>query len=410
MPPQRAAGLTFTFSVLVLLAAEVLRVYWIMPLPGSQQGDTLGGAYALHRSIGAVRILAGGAAIWAAARLLARGRWRARVLTLLGLALAGFVVYETNGPMSADVMFRQPTTLTFATAGKGAVAPGALVVGVALADAAGRTQARAYPIQFIGYHHQVRDVVAGQPVMVTYCTVCRTGRVFSPAVNGTADTFRLVGMDHWNAMFEDARTGSWWRQATGEAVAGPLTGTRLAEIPSQQMTWAAWSARHPGSDVLQPDPQFASSYAQLEGFAEGTKGGPLTGRDARSWQRKSWVVGVLAGNAARAFDWNELVRERVLNDRVGDQPVLLVLGADGASFHAFDARPGGSGPPLELERTAAPSRFQDRATGATWDESGLALDGPQAGTRLTAIPAYQEFWHSWQTFHPATTVRHNAAL
>ncbi|MEA2559569.1 MAG: hypothetical protein QOH06_1073 [Acidobacteriota bacterium] len=407
-PSQRAAGLTFTFALLVLLAAEVLRVYWIMPMPGSQQGDTLGAAYALHRSILVVRILAGGAVIWAAARLLARGRWPARVLTVLSLALAGFVIYQTNGPMSADVMFRQPTSLTFAPMGKGAVAPNALVVGVALADHDGRTQARAYPIQFIGYHHQVRDVVAGQPVMVTYCTVCRTGRVFSPLVDGSADTFRLVGMDHWNAMFEDSRTGSWWRQATGEAVAGPLTGKRLAEIPSQQMTWAAWSARHPGSYVLQPDPQFAPRYANMEGFAEGTNEGTLTGRDSRSWQRKSWVVGVLAGNAARAFDWNELVRERVINDRVGDQPVLLLLGADGVSFHAFDARPGGiggSGPRLELDRTADPSRFRDRATGAAWDESGLALDGPRAGTRLTAVPAYQEFWHSWQDFHPATTAR-----
>jgi hypothetical protein len=337
------------------------------------------------------------------------------VTVVLVLALAGFLLYQANGPMSADVMFRQPTALTFAPAGQGAVAPDALVVGVALAnpaDPAGRTQARAYPIQFIAYHHQVRDVVAGQPVMVTYCNVCRTGRVFSPVVDGSADTFRLVGMDHWNAMFEDSRTGSWWRQATGEAVTGPLAGKSLAEIPSQQMTWAAWSARHPGSEVLQPDPRFESQYARQKGFVEGTNESALTGRDSRSWQRKSWVVGVLAGNtaekAARAFDWNELVRERVINDRVGDQPVVLLLGADGVSFHVFDARPGGpggNGPRLELQRTADPSRFQDRATGATWDESGLALDGPQAGTRLTAVPAYQEFWHSWQDFHPATTAR-----
>jgi len=406
-PSQRAAGLTFTIALLVLLAAEVLRVYWIMPMPGSQQGDTLGAAYALHRWIPIVRILAGGVILWASVRLLARGRWPARALTFLSLALAGFVIYQANGPMSADVMFRQPTALTFATMGKGAVAPDALVVGVALSDAAGRTQARAYPIQFIGYHHQVRDVVAGQPVMVTYCTVCRTGRVFSPVVDGTADTFRLVGMDHWNAMFEDSRTGSWWRQATGEAVTGPLKGKTLAEIPSQQMTWAAWSARHPGSDVMQPDPEFAPRYANMEGYAEGTSKGSLTGRDERSWQRKSWVVGMLKGDEARAFDWNELVRERVINDRVGGQPVVLLLGADGVSFQAFDSRPGG-GPPVELERTANPSRFRDRATGATWDESGLALDGPLTGTRLTAIPAYQEFWHSWQDFRPATTARRNS--
>jgi len=409
-PSQRTAAWTFTFALLVLLAAEVLRVYWIMPLPGSQQGDTLGAAYALHRWIWGVRVLAGGAAIWALVRLWARGGWIARGLSGLGLALAGFVIYQMNGPLSADVMFRQPTQLTFSTMGEGDVAPSALVVGIALEDAAGRTQARAYPIQLIGYHHQVRDVVAGQPVMITYCTVCRTGRVFSPVVNGSADTFRLVGMDHWNAMFEDARTGSWWRQATGEAVVGPLQGTLLEEVPSRQMTWAAWSALHPGSGVLQPDPQFAPSYARMEGFAEGTSQSALTGRDSGSWQRKSWVVGVLAGNAARAFDWNELVRERILADRVGDRPVLLVLGADGVSFHAFDARPGGSGTPLELEPTADPSRFRDRATGATWDGSGLALDGPQAGTRLIAIPAYQEFWHSWQTFRPKTTARGNAAL
>jgi len=404
-PRWRTAGLTFTLALLVLLVAEVLRVYWIMPFPGSQQGDTLGAAYLLHRWIGVVRLLAGAAVLWAAVLLLARGRWPARVGVVLGLALVGFVVYQANGPMSADVMFLQPTSLTFARTGEGAVAPDDLVVGVALTDAAGRTQARAYPIQFIGYHHQVRDVVAGQPVMVTYCTVCRTGRVFSPVVDGTADTFRLVGMDHWNAMFEDARTGSWWRQATGEAVTGPLKGQRLAEIPSRQMTWAAWSARHPGSDVLQPDPRFASRYAGMRGYAEGTNESSLTGRDARSWERKSWVVGVRSENAARAFDWNELTRERVINDRVGDLPVLLLLGADGASFHAFDARPGGSGPPLELESTADSGRFRDRATGALWDESGLALDGPHAGTRLTAVPAYQEFWHSWQDFQPATTAR-----
>lgn len=407
-PSIRAAALVFTLAWIVLLAAEVLRVWLIMPMPGSQQGDTIGFAYALHRSMLAVRIVAGVAILWSATRLFLHGRWPARTVVVVALVLLGGVAYGTNGPMSADVMFRQPTAMTFATIGKGAVAPEDLVVGVALADASGRTQARAYPIQLIGYHHQVRDTVAGQPVMVTYCTVCRTGRVFSPVVDGEPDSFRLVGMDHWNAMFEDSRTGSWWRQATGEAVTGPKQGTLLAEIPSRQMTWAAWNALHPGGDVLQPDPQFAASYEHMKGYAEGTSGGTLTGRDSESWQRKSWVVGVISGTpeeTARAFDWNELVRERAINDRVGGRPVVLLLGADGASFHAFDARPAGSGTPVELERTGDPSHFRDRATGATWDDLGRALDGPQAGARLTAIPAYQEFWHSWQTFHPETTAR-----
>ena len=84
---------------------------------------------------------------------------------------------------------------------------------------------------FIGYHHQVRDRVGGTDVLVTYCTVCRSGRVFSPLVDGTLERFRLVGMDRFNAMFEDESTGSWWRQATGAAVAGPRKGIQLVVIP-----------------------------------------------------------------------------------------------------------------------------------------------------------------------------------
>jgi hypothetical protein len=38
-------------------------------------------------------------------------------------------------------------------------------------------ESAAYPIQYLGYHHQVRDTVGGESVLVTYCTVCRTGRV-----------------------------------------------------------------------------------------------------------------------------------------------------------------------------------------------------------------------------------------
>jgi hypothetical protein len=35
------------------------------------------------------------------------------------------------------------------------------------------------PIQLIGYHHQVMDTIGNEPVIITYCTVCRTGRVYS---------------------------------------------------------------------------------------------------------------------------------------------------------------------------------------------------------------------------------------
>ena len=139
--------------------------------------------------------------------------------------LAAAVVYATNFIMAAERIFLAPSALVMQPAERSAVNPARLVVGIEV-----NGDARAYPVQFIGYHHQVRDSVGGRHVLVTYCTVCRTGRVFSPLVDGRPETFRLVGMDHFNAMLEDATTGSWWQQATGEAVAGPKKGAALPEI------------------------------------------------------------------------------------------------------------------------------------------------------------------------------------
>jgi hypothetical protein len=396
--PGRILGL----CLLLLLALEVMRVFWIMPFPGSQRGGTLDAAHALHQWIWPLRLLVGIPALWLLWRVLRDGSMKARSFAVIAAALVGFVAWQANGPQSADVMFRQPTTLTFDAADATALPSETLVIGVALKDAAGETHARAYPVRFLGYHHQVRDELAGQPLMATYCTVCRSGRVFSPLIDGQLAQFRLVGMDLFNAMFEDDRSGSWWRQANGEAVVGPRRGERLQEIPSQQMTLAAWRVAHPDSQVMAPDPTFAAAYDSLKGYEDGTRPGQLTGRNPDSWQDKSWVVGVLAGDAAHAFDWNDLVRERVLARRVGEVPVLLVLAEDGQTFRAFDARlPDGT--ILDLQKSGIPDEFIEPATDARWHESGRALDGAIANTILATLPAYQEFWHSWRTFQPQTT-------
>ncbi len=77
-------------------------------------------------------------------------------------------------------------------------------------------------------------------------------------------------MDHFNAMFEDATTKSWWRQATGEAIAGPLTGSRLQEIPSHQASLSSWLRMHPNSTILQPDSNYKEDYNDLADFDKGT--------------------------------------------------------------------------------------------------------------------------------------------
>lgn len=204
----------FYLGIVLLVLFEVANVYFIMPLPYSQRARSIDLAYLLYtwrwvfRIACGLMVVAGARAIWASRRR--------RVVPVLAVLPAAAVVYFTNFKMAADRMFLAPDAVTMVTAERNVVEPARLVVGIEMGG-----EARAYPVQFIGYHHQVRDSIAGMPILVSYCTVCRTGRVFSPVVDGRAEMFRLVGMDHFNAMLEDKTTGSWWRQATGDAVAGP---------------------------------------------------------------------------------------------------------------------------------------------------------------------------------------------
>ncbi len=221
----------FYLGILGIVLFEIANVYFIMPMPGSQRIHSIDLAFCLYqlrwvfRGIFSVLIFLG---MLPAFR---KTPW----ISGIALCLALGVAYLFNFEMAADKMFYQPDTVRMADAKTNVVSPEKLVLGVEL-----NGQAKAYPIQFMGYHHQVIDTVGGALVMVTYCTVCRTGRVFSPTVNGKPETFRLVGMDHFNAMFEDATTQSWWRQATGEAVAGPLKGSSLPELPSSQTSLHEW--------------------------------------------------------------------------------------------------------------------------------------------------------------------------
>jgi hypothetical protein len=352
-------GLIFVLGVLLLFATEILRVYFIMPFPGSQHADTIGLAYFIDSHRVLLRVVGILLVVYPLVSYWGRGGWWRRALLGLLVLFYGIVFYYFNYRFEADKMFIQPGVKRFAVAADNKIGPEKLIIGIVAGG-----EAKAYPIQLIGYHHQVRDTIGNMPVIVTYCTVCRTGRVYSPVVNGRLEQFRLVGMDHFNAMFEDESTHSWWQQATGVAIAGPLKDTRLAEVPSAQSSLSMWLQQHPDSKILQPDTVFNKEYEDLADYDKGTIKGGLEKRDSGSWKAKSWVVGVIAGGHARAYDWNVLVNRRRIEDTIIGVPVIVQLGSDSVSFYAWAKQTDGG---------------------------------------LLPLPAYQEFWHSWSHFHPATT-------
>ena len=212
-----------------------------------------------------------------------------------------YIIYTFNFEMLADKMFKQPEKVTFKTQAENVLKDSSIVLGVEY-----NGEAKAYPMRFITYHHQVQDTIGGKPMIITYCSVCRTGRVFEPIVNNKYEKFRLVGMDHFNAMFEDATTKSWWRQVNGEAVVGPLKGEHLPEVESIQLSLKKWFELYPNGVVMQLDEASRDSYDSLGRFERGKSKGKFTWTDSLSWKDKSWVVGIQINNESKAYDWNQL--------------------------------------------------------------------------------------------------------
>ncbi|HCZ36531.1 MAG TPA: hypothetical protein DHV26_11470, partial [Cytophagales bacterium] len=359
-------------GILVLVGFEVASIYYIMPFPGSQREESINLAYWLVNNLVYLRLIGLLLVVYPVYKFIFSGSTSQRVTLIALFLLYLMVYYQVNHRMRADAMFKQPRTITFLNASESKVDKDKLVLGVVV-----NQQARAYPIEVIGYHHQVRDTIGGEPVMITYCTVCRTGRAFKPQVNGELENFRLVGMDHFNAMFEDARTKSWWRQANGEAIVGPLKGTMLEELSSEQMSLRAWLDQHPNTLVLQPDSIFKDAYAVLDKYDEGTMESSLEKRDSLSWQEKSWVVGIQQGETAKAYDWNDLLQQKVVNDAVGETPVLIALQPDSISFHVWNR----DTLHFEIEESA----LKDVQTSSTWDWQGRCVEGPLQGSQLKSV-------------------------
>jgi len=373
----------YYFGILGLLFFEIANVYFIMPMPGSQEMNSIDLAYFLYSwrwiiRLGFVLLLFFG---------FKTALQSSKIFSLLSLVVIIGIAYATNFIMAADTMFLQTSNLKMSDASHSKIDTSRIVIGVTY-----KGQSRAYPIQFLGYHHQVFDTIAQKPILVTYCTVCRSGRIFEPMVNGKKENFRLVGMDHFNAMFEDKTTKSWWRQATGEAIAGKLKGQTLPELKSNQMSLNKWLSLNPKSLVMQQDKNFKTEYDSLSNYESGRRKGNLTRRDTLSWKKKSWIVGISIGNQSKAYDWNDLVKKKIIYDVINNKPIALILANDNKSFVAFERNN------KEQKFTLMGSTLNDNQNSYTF--LGQSKNPMIIG--LKPIKAYQEYWHSWKIFHPLT--------
>lgn len=285
--------------------------------------------------------------------------------------------------------------------------------------------ARAYPLSVLSWHEVVNDDFAtgreadgtaptGDPLLVTYCPLCKSAMVAERTVRGEATIFGVSGyLWHENLVMYDERTESLWSQIRATAIHGPEVGTEFTLRPATLTTWGAWRESHINAEVLLPPPLSPTVvgevrynygfnlYEQWERIWERRpeEAPGSTGGDTRLPAR-AIVIGIRSNGIARAYPRDRVAWTGVVNDVVGELPVVVSI-ASGRSLVAYDRRIGGSTPTFEPGDGGMMV-----GGGSRWDlDTGRAVDGPYAGEQLArANELSPMLWFAWLEFNPETEV------
>lgn len=273
--------------------------------------------------------------------------------------------------------------------------------------------ARAYPLAVLERHEVVNDALPGppdtgvdrEPLLVTFCPSCGSSMTAIRRVRGNTALFEVSHL-LWqsNLLLRDAVTGSLWSQILATAIRGPATGEQLTLVPSTLVPWDQWQSDHPDTEVLLPTPLSKPRYGvsgARSTYGRFTDTAPIIGEDADgSATGRTLVIGISADGESVAYPFEAVQAAGVVNDVVGEIPVVVAAGS-GGTLVAYERRIDG-----ETLRFRLADDDTLRAGGSRWLlQRGLAVDGPYEGTQLRRandLPPLFRF--AWVDFHPNTSI------
>jgi hypothetical protein len=284
--------------------------------------------------------------------------------------------------------------------------------------------ARAYPLQIMIWHEIVNDVIGGVPVAVTYCPLCNTGIAFErPTIDGELLDFGTSGkLYNSNLVMYDRQSGTYWAQATGQAIVGPYSGRQLTFVPARIVSFSDWRTEHPDGLVLSRQTGYERPYGENPYVGLDTSERPFlfAGKLDDRLPATARVLGVARAEDVVAFPYDTVSAGAVdgwavVMDEVGGERVAVfwkagttsaldtrrvVSGRDVGAMAAYRAEARGRALTFE----AGPKGIVDRETRSVWNILGWATSGPLEGEELLPELAIDSFWFDWAAFHPETRI------
>jgi len=299
----------------------------------------------------------------------------------------------SGGPPKDGIPSIDDPSFESAADADGDLDPGDPVFGLAVDG-----EVRAYPQAILVAHEICNDVVAGQPVSVTYCPLTGTAMGFERGDTTFGVSGRLVNN---NLVMYDRATETWWPQVLATAVPGPWNETpetrSLREFRLVWTTWERWRSQYPDTRVLSRDTGFAKnydrdpygSYNPRRGYYE-PESSPMFSSPSNDDRlaTKTVVLGARTPEGAVAFEKHRLRNERLVTGDLAGTPVLAVY--DDALDTGYVYRN-----PEERAFELRDDGTVESADGETHDPRSLPLD---------RVLAFDAMWFAWNGFYPDTSL------
>ncbi len=122
---------------------------------------------------------------------------------------------------------------------------------------------------------------------------------------------------------------------------------------------------------------------------------------------EDYVIGIHYNGVTRAYPVKIMGYHEVVNDRVGEEEILVTYSPLTGSALAFEAPKQNAAHAFGVSGLVYNnnSLLYDRATESLWSQlTGQAVSGEEAGRRMKQIPVTYTTWNHWAELHPETEV------
>lgn len=189
-------------------------------------------------------------------------------------------------------------------------------------------EARFYPYSILVWHEIINDVIAGEPLAITYCPLCGSAVVYRRTLaSGNVLEFAVSGyLYESNLLMYDRATESLWSQALGEAIVGDFLGQTLDLYQMDLLPLGKAVEKYPNVLVLSRDTGHVRKYSNdpYQGYEETSElFFPVSRQDGRFFEKELMYVVPYLGEVWFTFPVFSLENGKIYTEQYNGQTFTI---------------------------------------------------------------------------------------